>query len=79
MAHAAAPNFFGVTATAAAAAGLMPSEQAVAMSQKGVTPTHRQLELLQRARPDKRTCRALVVGLDGAGRASSYPSCNPIF
>ena len=59
-----------VTANDAAAAGLLPPEQAEAMSQKGVAPTQRQLELLALAKPGKRTCRAVVVGLDGAGKTS---------
>ena len=54
----------------AAAAGLLPPAQAEAMSQKGLSPTKRQIELLQLARPEKRTCRAVVVGLDGAGKTS---------
>jgi hypothetical protein len=40
------------------------------MPQKGVAPTARQLELLQLARPAKRTQRAIVVGLDGVGKTS---------
>ena len=64
------PSPNAVTANDAAAAGLLPLEQAEAMSQKGVAPTARQLELLQLARPAKRTCRAIVVGLDGVGKTS---------
>ena len=37
---------------------------------QGVAPTQRQLELLQLARPAKRLCRAVVVGLDGVGKTS---------
>ena len=51
-------------------AALLPQQQAEAMAQKGVAPSQRQVEQLLAAAPQKKTCRAVVVGLDGAGKTS---------
>ena len=70
-----------VTANDAAALvrELLPPEQAELalrspLLQANLAPfcdqTQRQLELLQLARPAKRLCRAVVVGLDGVGKTS---------